>query len=132
MHLRRTQPSRIFHVTGGGAGIDPTHPCDHGTPAMSFHLFSEQGDQSEDIGIVLPMCSAPALFGAAVAFIDEVMGSEEGDRFMAAVESAREQAGQRIADGKVSLHAAENACCEAGYRSQGREHTCRPTTPPTS
>ncbi|MGW2170370.1 hypothetical protein ACWC1C_07540 [Streptomyces sp. NPDC001705] len=131
MPLRRTEPSRIFHVTGGGAGLDPTHRCDHDSPAVSFHLFSEHHGRTEDIRIVMPMCGAPGFFGAAVAFIDEELGIDEGDKFMAAIQKAREQATRHIDRAKAAQRAAKDACCEAGYRTQGREHTCS-TTPPAA
>ncbi|MET9140522.1 hypothetical protein [Streptomyces parvulus] len=132
MHLRRTEPSRIFHVTGGGAGLDPTHTCEHGSPSVSFHLFSEHHGRTEDICLVLSMCSSPGLFGAAVAFIDEALGSDEGDKFMAAIQKARELATREIDRAKAAQRAAEDACCEAGYRTQDREHTCGRRTPPTT
>ncbi len=132
MHLRHTNPSRLFHVTGGGAGLDPTHTCAHGSPSVSFHLLSDHDGKSDDIGILLPMCAAPALFGAAVAFVDDAMGADEGDEFMASVQAAREHASRQITAAKTAKRAAAEACCEAGYRTQNREHTCDRGTPTAS
>ncbi|MEU8555916.1 hypothetical protein AB0C80_18270 [Streptomyces anthocyanicus] len=132
MHLRHTEPSRTFHVTGGGAGISLRHPCEHGQPAVSLHLFSQSNGRSDDIGILMPMCTAPGLFGAVIAFIDEAMGTEAGDDFLATIQKSRDAAARQIAHGKAERRATAEACCEAGYRTQGREHTCGSSTPPAT
>jgi hypothetical protein len=128
MEIRNTEPSRIFHATGGGAGLDFDHFCSHGSPAISFHLLSEHGGGSDDIGILLPSCAAPALFGAALACIKAHSGSAAADEFVremfSACDEAVTQIETRVAEHKEALH----ACCEAGYRTQGREHTCPRST----
>ncbi|MDT6983707.1 hypothetical protein ACFSUJ_12035 [Streptomyces lusitanus] len=122
MHLRRTAPSQLFVVSGGGAGLVPELPCEHGLPSVSLHLFSQSG---KDIGIVLPTCAAAQLFGAVAAFLEVHVNKETADEFVQHLTEARAAAALELHTAK---QAAEAACCEAGLNSQGREHTCH-TTP---
>lgn len=132
MEIRHTQPSRYFRATGGGAGLNDDHRCGHGQPSISLHLLSQHDGVSEDIGILLPVCVAPTLVGAALAYIHEALGSEMADEFVTALLAARDKAIPQIAAAAAAYRAADEACCEAGYRTQGREHTCGSTTPPTT
>ncbi|WP_406157691.1 hypothetical protein [Streptomyces canus] len=128
MEIRNTEPSRYFHATGGGAGLNFDHPCGHGKPALSLHLLGEHGDSSDDIGILLPSCAAPALFGAAIAYIEACHGSAAGEEFMAELLAGKERAAQVLEKRRADYEASMRACCQAGFFTQGREHTCRSTS----
>ncbi|MFF9285440.1 hypothetical protein [Streptomyces griseosporeus] len=126
MNIMHTQPSRLFIATGGGAGLNPDFPCGHGTAALSLHLLSQHGEVSEDIGIILPRCAAAGLIGGALAYIAAAEGAAAADAFLADVDAAYEKATREVKAYMADQEAAQAACCEAGYRSQGREHTCQP------
>lgn len=130
MEIRNTDPSRLFLVTKGGAGLSFEHRCSHGGPAISLHLFSERNGTSEDIGVLLPTCIAPSLFGGVLAFLESAHGTEAADEFMEDMLAAKERTLQLITARRERMEAAEQACCQAGFYTQGREHTCRPTDTP--
>ncbi|MER6531186.1 hypothetical protein [Streptomyces sp. NPDC001508] len=132
MEFRTTTPSRIFPATGGGAGLNFQRLCSHGTPTISMHLFSEHDDTGEDIGIILPTCAAPDLFGAALASIHVALGKDAADEFMQQLLNARDEGIEQFAAGLAERAAARAACCEAGFLTKGREHTCRPDTTPSA
>ncbi|MFF5795761.1 hypothetical protein [Streptomyces albogriseolus] len=121
MHLRRTAPSEVFIVSGGGAGLVPELPCGHDLPSLSLHLFGQGG---KDVGIVIPTCGAAQLFGAAAAFLEVHVSEEAAADFVQQLTEARAAA---VCELRAAKQAAEAACCEAGLSSHGREHTCRNT-----
>ncbi|MDT7847243.1 hypothetical protein [Streptomyces justiciae] len=129
MELRHTEPSRVFVATGGGAGLNPNFPCGHGASAISLHLLSTIGGTTEDIGIILPRCAAAHLLGAALAYIKASDGQAAVDEFLAYMNKACDEASAELAGHAADHQAAKAACCEAGYRTQGREHTCRTSNP---
>ncbi|MFF9123207.1 hypothetical protein ACF09J_07895 [Streptomyces sp. NPDC014889] len=131
MEIRITEPSRVFRATSGGAGLNAEHRCSDGSPYLSFHLFSEHDGITEDIAVLLPSCVAPRLVGAALAYLEAAQGAEAGEQFVQALLAARDQSAQMLAAEMAAREAAAAACCEAGYRTQGREHTCRGTQPST-
>lgn len=130
MEIRHTEPSRFFVATGGGAGLSPDFPsCSHGTSAISLHLTSSIGGTHDDLGVILPQCAAASLLGAALAYIHAVDGQDAHDEFLASMTKAYDEASAQIAKHAADDEAARATCCEAGYRTQGREHTCRATDP---
>jgi hypothetical protein len=96
MEIRSTEPSRLFFVTKAGAGLSFEHPCAHGGPAISLHLFSERKGTSEDIGVLLPTCTDPSLFGAVLAFVEAVHGSEAGEEFLQDMLAAKDRTMQAL------------------------------------
>ncbi|MFE7236126.1 hypothetical protein ACFVAF_37040 [Streptomyces sp. NPDC057596] len=131
MDIRITEPSRIFRATSGGAGLNAEYRCSDGSPSLSFHLFSEHDGTTEDIAVLLPACVAPRLVGAALAYLEAAQGTEAGEQFVQALLATRDRSAQLLAAERAEHEAASAACCEAGYRTQGREHTCRGTQPST-
>lgn len=115
MEIRSTPPARYFHATAGGAGVDKEHRCSHGTPSVLLHLIN--GDSAEELGVLLPACLAPEIFGAVMATLAVAGGPEAAEGFVQKMFAAYEQAVHTLA-------ARTSACCEAGYRTAGREHTC--------
>lgn len=124
MDLRSPKPSRTFHVSYGGAGLNPDHRCNHGTPALSLHLFNTDGPTPEDIAFLIPLCIAPDLFGAALGYIEATLGSDLADEFLGRLTATRSKAARTLA-------ARVAACCEASFRTGGREHTCSGPAPHT-
>ncbi len=132
MDISHTPPSRRFYATGGGAGLSSDHPCRHGNPAISLHLTSNRDGSAEDIGILLPSCMAPQLFGAALAFIQVYSGSDAADEFVTSMLAFRDRALPAVAENRAELRAQGRGCCEAGFRTGGREHTCGRNTTSSS
>lgn len=128
MDIRNTEPSRLFRATGGGAGLNFDHPCAHGSPAVSLYLVSEQNDTTEDIGILIPVCVAPGLFGAVVAFVEACHGQAAGEEFLEDLLAGKGRTARLLESRRVQHEGAQRACCEAGFFTQGREHTCQPST----
>lgn len=131
MQIKHTQPSRLFFATGGGAGVNPDFPCGHGNPALSLHLLSTHNGVKDDIGILLPVCMAPGLFGAALAFVHASTGAAAAEEFVTGMLASRDQALAHIRSAAAQQERAYRHCCQAGFLTQGREHTsnCRPATP---
>ena len=128
MKIKHTDPSRTFVATGGGAGLNPDFPCGHGTSAVSLHLTSHIGNTSDDIGVIIPRCATAALIGAALAYIEATDGQAAADDFLEDMNKARDEASREIKALLANHEAAAAACCEAGYFTQGREHTCQDAT----
>ncbi|MEU0459752.1 hypothetical protein ABZ322_44145 [Streptomyces sp. NPDC006129] len=130
MEIKHTDPSRFFVATSGGVGLDFDRLCAHGTPAVSFHLFSETAGTSEDLGVVLPSCVAARLFGSALAFIKVSGGSAAADEFVKDMLESCDATVPRLTAHAAEHAAAQRACCQAAHHTRGREHTCRDTTQP--
>jgi len=127
MDIRATPPSRTFITTEAGAGLNFDHPCAHGNPSLSLHLISEQEDTTEDLGVVLPVCAAAALFGAALANVQAAHGSAAAEEFVADMLAFKERAAAALVARLARFKEAQEACCQAGAFTQGREHTCNPS-----
>ncbi|MGW0795143.1 hypothetical protein [Streptomyces sp. NPDC002692] len=126
MKIQRLKPRRIFTATGGGVGVLDDQRCGHGGPILTFHLFSRlPGHARDDLGVLMPECVASQLFGAALAYVQAEEGEAAGERFLAEVLSARDQALEQLTAFQAQEDAHARACCEAGSRTGGREHTCR-------
>lgn len=128
MDVTRTTPSKIFFATHGGAGINFGQPCLHGDPALSLHLFSREADTVEDIGILLPTCFAPDLFGMALAYIEAVHGPRGGRNFLNTMLTRRDESLPVLAKRRAAYEAGGAACCVAAALTRGRDHTCGRTS----
>ncbi|CUW29660.1 hypothetical protein [Streptomyces reticuli] len=124
MHLSRSEPSGYFLATNGGVGMNFAHRCAHGSPAFSLHLYDERDFPPKDIAILLYSCLAPELFGVALAHMELAGGSEAGAEFVKEMFAARDRAREALLAHLAERRDPDAPCCEAGARSQGREHTC--------
>jgi hypothetical protein len=119
-------PAHRFVATRAGAGLDPDIRCEHGHPAVSLYLMTDASTPPRppllagDLQVLMPSCMAPQLFGAVLAFIRAERGTDAAEEFMQQMHAASDRAARSIAD-SVAQH---RACCEAGSRTGGREHTC--------
>lgn len=133
MEIRQVDPNnKEFLATGGGAGLTFEHLCEHGTPSLAMHLVSEQTADTEELDVVIATCGAAGLFGAAIGFIQAALGSDAADEFLTDVLAARDNAARLLAERRATFEAADKACCQAGFFTNGREHTCRTATDPQS
>ncbi|MGI5408680.1 hypothetical protein ACQEV9_18035 [Streptomyces chartreusis] len=125
MHIRRSEPSRLFITEEAGAGLNSELRCEHGAPSLSLHLYGRaDGGPVEDLGVLLPMCRAQQLLGAVLAQVEVTQGRDAVDEFVAGLLAAKEE-GVRVLEQRFAQHqAAQQACCEASVFTNGREHTC--------
>ncbi|MFM9542279.1 hypothetical protein [Streptomyces turgidiscabies] len=124
MDVARTTPSKLFFATHGGAGMNFNNPCGHGDPVISLHLFSRDADSVDDLGVLLPSCFAPDLFGMALAYVESVNGPEAGRKFLDAMLARRDESLPVLAKRRAAYEARHSACCVAAAITRGKDHTC--------
>ncbi|MEU3346394.1 hypothetical protein ABZ723_15690 [Streptomyces sp. NPDC006700] len=121
---RRT-PTRRFAAAAGGAALEHNTLCGCGDPVISLHLIGDSSGlglpRADELDVLLPQCIAPELFGAVLAFIRVHEGAAVADAFVKTMLDASEEASKVIA----AARAQGRGCCDAAYRTGGREHTCR-------
>jgi hypothetical protein len=132
LRLNNPDPSKSFHAKRAGAGLCRVHRCSHGSPSISLHFFNAQDGKEVDLGVLLPACVAPQLFGAVIALIEASGGPEVSDSFVKRMFAAAEETSRTVAARLTEREEARKHCCEASYRTGGREHTCKHDAQPTS
>lgn len=117
--------SKDFYVVGNtGSRIDSGSHCEqHGEAGIFIALFAylySQPDEQQRVDTVMPRCVLAQLLGSVQAHILHHEGQ-------AAAQSFLDQVGAHAADsltGLQQMHTQARDCCEAGFRTHGREHTC--------
>ncbi|MFD5468871.1 hypothetical protein [Streptomyces sp. NPDC127105] len=121
---RRT-PTRRFAAATAGAALEHNMLCGCGDPFVSLYLIGDSAGRgfprADELEVLLPQCIAPELFGVALAFIRVHEGADIADAFVKSMLDSCEEASQVIA----AARAQGRGCCEAAYKTGGREHTCR-------
>lgn len=120
--------SGILLATQAGIGIAPIRCQDHDELAVSVDLegtrVTRTGPGTQDqVGLVVPRCVLASSIGSLLAQIDHYEGANAARAFLDAVHAAQARAQPQMAD----LARAGRDCCDAGFRTGGREHTCRTT-----
>ncbi|MEU9134638.1 hypothetical protein AB0D33_01485 [Streptomyces sp. NPDC048404] len=116
---------RAFHTEAAAARLTPEAVCDHGSGSILLHLFGTLDGAPDALNVLVPPCKAPALFGGVLALIEANGGPDKADRFVRLMFEARDRAAATItAQRAAKARALESACCEAGFRTGGSEHTC--------
>ncbi|KPC86271.1 hypothetical protein ADL35_12370 [Streptomyces sp. NRRL WC-3753] len=115
--------SNLFLVGHTGVQLEPEAFCSHGTTAAALFLFGEHQrtpDVQERMDTLVPRCVLAELIGTLQTQIRRTDGDAALQAFLedVAVAAARSEASLE------QLHAERRDCCEAGFRTQGREHTC--------
>lgn len=103
----------------GGVGTSNAAMCSHGQRVLRLVLFGAYADRparQRRVEALLPRCVAAQLLGALQATIRRDEGEEALQRFLEDVARADEEAARRLA----TVH----NCCEAGFTTNGAEHTC--------
>ncbi|HET9381307.1 MAG TPA: hypothetical protein VFP69_10810, partial [Streptomyces sp.] len=117
MILRPTNPL-VVHQTG--ATLTPHARCEHGHPAVFLVLFGDQRSGTARVDAMMPRCAFAELVGQVQAEILRTDGEAALRAFRDAVD-----AGTRTTTAALdTLRAQRRDCCEAGYRTNGTEHTC--------
>lgn len=128
MELRFTPPESPFRATRAGAGIGTGELCSHGAPLLTFQFFNNESDKEDSTAVVMAACVAPQMFGAAIGLIGLTGGVEAAESFVREMLAAADATADRVAARAAEQAEAAKYCCEANYRTGGREHTCRSTT----
>ncbi|MEU6376765.1 hypothetical protein [Streptomyces sp. NPDC046909] len=128
MDIVRTTPSQIFHVTGAGAGVNFNSRCGHGDPVLSLHLFSSGLDKVDDIGVLLPSCIAPDLFGMALAYVEASTSPEDAAEFIDGMFARKAESLLALNARRTVYESRGPACCTAAALTRGRDHTCGRTS----
>ncbi|OQQ16099.1 hypothetical protein B0675_02090 [Streptomyces sp. M41(2017)] len=128
MELRFIPPESPFRATRAGAGIGTGELCSHGAPLLALQFFNNENEKEDSTAVVLPACVAPQLFGAAIGLIGASGGVEAAESFVREMLTAANKTVSTVAAREAEQAEAATHCCEASYRTGGREHTCRSTT----
>ncbi|MFC5217282.1 hypothetical protein [Streptomyces coerulescens] len=128
MEIRRTTPSKLFIVTGAGAGLDFSSECSHGDPILSLHLFSRGEDVVDDIAVLMPACLASEVFGMSLAYVEAVHGAEASGKFLDAMLARKDNGVTSLRERRASYEASHPVCCTAAAFTRGVDHTCGRTS----
>jgi hypothetical protein len=119
------RPHNPFIVCNTGVQIAGEARCEHGQPAILISLLGDylsrpRTHAHERLDTVLPRCVIAELLGTLQSQIRRT----EGD---AALQEFLDDIAEHTAAADTAmnlLHAQARDCCEAGFRTHGREHTC--------
>lgn len=128
MEFERTTPTKQFIVTGAGAGVNFHAHCGHGDPVITLHLFSSSEDTVDDLGLLLPSCLAPDVFGMSLAYVEAVQGAEAGQKFLDAMLARKDASLTALRERRAAYQASNPDCCTAAALTSGVEHTCGRTS----
>jgi hypothetical protein len=123
-----------FIAEGTGLALQPKVPCMHGHPSVDLEFVGWQYEPDNSSGpktqaadaheerrrVLIPRCVTADLLGTLLAHIAHYDSPEAATAFLDSVTEHRAKAEARLAD----LAAEGRDCCVAGFRTEGREHTC--------
>jgi hypothetical protein len=121
------QPVTVaFEASNAGVSLVSEKKCEHGHPAFGLTFpgrwVGQGGDQQPEapVSVILARCTATHIAGSIAAFIAAAEGLEASVAFMDEARAAFNELGPAIRD----LYNQGRLCCEAAFRTGGREHTC--------
>lgn len=114
---------KVFVISHTGVSIDPDALCAHGQSAAFIALFGQHaapGSPEERLDVLVPRCVLAELIGALQAQIAQNEGQEAFTEFLTEI------TGHTVALSAEfeQLRERKRDCCEAGFTTDGREHTC--------
>ncbi|WP_411090814.1 hypothetical protein [Streptomyces sp. 049-1] len=115
--------SNLFVVGNTGVRIDPEAYCEHGATAAAVFLFGARQrtpESTQRIDTIVPRCVMAELIGTLQAQIRRTDGEAALSQFLDDVDTFAAEADTAL----EQLHTERRDCCEAGFRTHGREHTC--------
>lgn len=117
-------PGDYFLARNAGVQIVPEARCEHDQAAFFLVLFgrhrSEAAAADQRLHTLMPRCVLAEAIGALQAHILHAEGEGALKEFL---DEAAAHATVSLA-GLEQLHAEGRDCCEAGFRTNGSEHTC--------
>lgn len=115
-----------FEASNAGVSLVSERKCEHGHPAFGLTFpgrwVGQQADEQPvaPVSVIIARCTATHIVGSLTAFIAAAEGLEASLAFMDEARAAFNELGPAIRD----LHSQGRLCCEAAFRTGGREHTC--------
>ncbi|MEU3600900.1 hypothetical protein ABZ714_19575 [Streptomyces sp. NPDC006798] len=123
-------PATALLATQAGVGIASVLKCQHQQASVDLHFIGTRlngarpgtgsGRARAEAAIVVPRCVLADTFGALLAQLEHYEGPAAVEEFLGAVYAAQD----RIEPQMTALAEQRRDCCDAGFRTGGREHTC--------
>jgi len=118
------KPRDYFMTNNTGLQIAPEARCEHDQAAIFLVLFgkfrSQPGQPELALHALLPRCVMAEAIGALQAQILREEGETALQQFQDDVDTYTDDSCAAL----EQLHIDQRDCCEAGFRTNGREHTC--------
>lgn len=121
--FKHIRARNLFVTNHTGSSIDSDARCAHGQGAAFIALFGNRmtpGSREERIDTLIPRCVLAELIGCIQAQIFHEEGEEALAAFLTEITGHKATFTAQLA----TMRARERDCCEAGYTTHGREHTC--------
>lgn len=115
-----------FEANNAGVTLVHASTCEHGHPAFGITFPGRWIGQNTGpqliapVAVLLSRCTATHMVGAFAAYTAAIDGPHAGQAFMDDARTAFREMYPTIRE----LHTDGRICCEAAYRTGGREHTC--------
>lgn len=109
-------------ANNAGLSLDPKARCTHGEAAVGIRFFVQGAGpgQQRHVDVVVPRCAMADLIGTLTALVHLHEGDAAAEKLAQDIATST----QKATDMLGPLHAAGRDCCQAGFRTNGREHTC--------
>lgn len=117
------KPDDEFIVQNSGTQITDTAVCAHGQAAALLVLFGynhSQRGHTRRLDALMPRCVLAELLGSVQAQILRHEGEDALQQFRAEIDAHTQTSARDLEE----LHTQRRDCCEAGFRTNGTEHTC--------
>ncbi|MER6532998.1 hypothetical protein ABT215_04085 [Streptomyces sp900105755] len=118
------KPGDYFIARNAGVQTVPEARCEHGQAALFLVLFGRRRSQTENadqrLHVLMPRCVMAEAIGALQAQILHAEGESALQEFLDEIATHAADSTKDI----EQLHAQGRDCCEAGFRTNGSEHTC--------
>jgi hypothetical protein len=127
MHFTFDAVTAAYQADNAGVSLVDASRCEHDDPAFAVTFpgrwlgQTSTTDLPDPVTVILARCTASHAVGAFLAFLLGTEGTEAADEFMAEVRTVA----QELTPAIHHMHTTGQGCCEAAYRTQGREHTCK-------
>lgn len=127
MHFTFDPVTTAYQADNAGVSLVDASRCEHGDPAFAITFPGRWLGKTpaeglpDPLTVIVARCTASHAVGAFLAFLLGTEGPEAADAFMDEVRATAEELTPAI----HHMHTTGQGCCEASYRTQGREHTCK-------
>lgn len=122
-HFQIIRPENMLLTHNTGVQITPEATCEHGHPAVYLVLlgaYRASPDQDARVHALVPRCVLAELVGSLQAQIRRDEGEDALQQFRDDIAAHTEESAAALEE----LHQQRRDCCEAGFRTNGTEHTC--------
>ncbi|MET7982541.1 hypothetical protein [Streptomyces sp. NPDC005281] len=116
-------PDKTFFANRSGVRVEQHLHCAHGDSSLFLALYGaydHQGDDTAALYVALPRCAFAEMIGSVYAQLRHA----EGEAALADFQDAIQQSVQKFATQIERMYEQRRDCCEAGFRTNGAEHTC--------